>query len=384
MRAPSVISLVAVAALWGMLMSACHPAKRGDSTSKDAMIDSLIPVASHSFRIEYYKTYKLIKVYKPSEMEPAKYVLCSKNVSLPEYLKGAVRIETPVSRIACLSTTHVGALQLLNSRGRIAAAANTDLICDSEVSAMIKDGKIKNAGHDYQPDYEVIAGVRPQILFSDGESGSAGQTLQKLKALHISVASSRDYFEQDPLARAEWIKFFAAFVDKEKMADSIFNKVKADYGFIRNSTAKTGERPTVFCNVPYNGIWYMPCGKNYVARLFADAGSTFLWQKDEPINGLNLTLNFEQVYERAANADFWMNPGVVSSLAQLSDQDTKFKLFKAYKTGQVYNCTNRLSPGGGMDMWETGTFRPDLVLRDLSLIFHGGSSQDLYYYKKIK
>ncbi|MBS1618067.1 MAG: ABC transporter substrate-binding protein, partial [Bacteroidetes bacterium] len=201
---------------------------------------------------------------------------------------------------------------------------------------------------------------------------------------HISVASSRDYFEQDPLARAEWIKFFAAFINKEKMADSIFNKVKADYGFIRNSTAKMGERPTVFCNVPYNGIWYMPCGKNYVARLFTDAGSTFLWQKDEPINGLNLTLNFEQVYERAANADFWMNPGVVSSLAQLSDQDTKFKLYKAFKTGQVYNCTNRLSTGGGMDMWETGTFRPDLVLRDLSLIFHGGSSQDLYYYKKLK
>lgn len=383
-RRGSVLLAITVG-LYCVFIAACHQRGSASAGAKDVMVDSLVPQYSRSFRVEYFKNYKIVKVLVPGRELPAEYVLCGKDVILPDYLSGAVRIETPVTRVACLSTTHIGAMQLLDARKMIAVAANTELICDSGVAKMIADGSIKNAGHDYQPDYEMIASVQPQVLFSDGESGSSSQIHGKFKALHINVASSRDYFEQEPLARAEWIKFFAAFIDREATADSIFEKVKAGYGLTRSNVAETGERPTVFCNLPYNGIWYMPCGKNYVARLIADAGGDFLWEKDTPVNGLNLTLNFEQVYQRAAQADFWMNPGVTYSLKQLSDQDAKFKLLKAYKTGRVYNCINRLSAGGGMDMWETGTFRPDIVLSDLASIFHAHASPDgLYYYKQLK
>ena len=104
------------------------------------------------------------------------------------------------------------------------------------------------------------------------------------------------------------------------------------------------------------------------------------------MNGLNLTLNFEQVYQRAANADFWINPGTADGLGQIASADTKFKLFKAFKTGKVFNATKRLSAGGGMDIWETGTYTPNIVLRDLALIFHSHEQLDerLYYYKQLK
>lgn len=209
----------------------------------------------------------------------------------------------------------------------------------------------------------------------------------KMKALGIKVVSSRDYFEQEPLARAEWIKFFAAFIGKEKQADSIFNWVKIKYQQQKNLVAETGDRPTVFCNTPYSGVWYMPCGDNYIAKLITDAGGRFLWNEEKPINGLNLTLNFEQVYKRAADADFWINTGTLSDRKQLENADAKFKLFKAFKTYNVYNCTNRVSPAGGMDIWETGAFRPDLVLSDLSLIFHYKDDLQpgrLYYYQKLR
>lgn len=385
MRVVYIIGIILTAALYGSVLAGCGEGPRASHKPAEIVIDSLVPVVSHSFRIDYYPSYKVITVFAPGQDRPTRYVMCNKDVLLPDDLKEATRIDMPVSRVACLSTTHIGALELLDARHCIAVVANTDLICDSATRMMIGSGAIRSAGHDYQPDYETIAALKPQLLFSDGESGSSVQVTDKLKALGIKVVSSRDYFEQEPLARAEWIKFFAAFVGKEKMADSIFAKVKANYDLRRQSTAEGGAHPAVFCNVPYNGIWYMPCGKNYVARLITDAGGRFLWQEDKPINGLNLTLTFEQVYARAMNADVWINPGVVTSLKQLGAQDAKFKLFKAYKTGQVYNCTNRLSPGGGMDMWETGTFRPDIVLRDLSLIFQPGRAEaNLYYYKQLQ
>ena len=366
--------------------SSCKNKPDSSVTANAIMIDSLIPEYSHSFRVEYYSGYKLIKTFAAGkELPVATYILCRKDFQLPKGLGDAIRIESPVSRIACLSTTHVGALKLLNVRHLIAAAANTNLICDSAVLAMVAGGIIKDAGKDYQPDYEGIAQVKPQMLLSDGESGGSAQMSGKLKALNINIVLSRDYFEQEPLARAEWIKFFAAFIDKEKTADSVFGKVKIGYTLTKNSIAETVSRPTVFCNLPYNGIWYMPCGKNYIAKLITDAGGSFLWNDDEPINGLNLTLNFEQVYERAANADFWINTATYTDVKQITNIDAKFKLFKAYKTEHIYNCTKRLGPGGGIDMWETGTFRPDLALSELALIFHSSSgSEGLYYYKQLK
>jgi ABC-type enterochelin transport system substrate-binding protein len=86
-----------------------------------------------------------------------------------------------VSRIACLSTTRIGALKLLDARGLIATTANTNLICDSAVRAMIASGSIKDAGKDYQPDYEVIAQVKPQLLLSDERNSGSPQINGKLQ-----------------------------------------------------------------------------------------------------------------------------------------------------------------------------------------------------------
>ena len=352
------------------------------------MIDSLVPKYSHNFRVDYYDGYKVVKVFSGKDGKTVtSYLLCPAKKVLPSGFESAVRINFPASHIACMSTTHIGAMQLLDSRSMIVATTNKELICDSMVRDMIVLGLIKDAGKDYQPDYEIIAQSKPDLLFSDGENTGSSQILIKMKALGVKVVGSRDYFEQEPLARAEWVKFFAVFVAKENQADSLFKVVEASYLMQKKQIAETGERPTVFCNLPYSGVWYMPCGENYIAKLIIDAGAQFLWNEEKPINGLNLTLNFEQVYQRAADADFWINTSTCSDLRQIESMDAKFKLFKAFKTGKVYNCTKRLSPGGGMDIWETGTFRPDIVLSDLALIFHYKDDLQpakLYYYKQIR
>jgi len=381
------ISLSILGFLLAIVSSSCT-SKTGAATATEPLIDSLIPQYSHTFRVDYYKNFKVVKIFSGKDNKTTtSYLLCKKDQPLHHGFESAVRINFPVTKIACMSTTHIGALSLLNARDLIASVTNPNLICDSQVSSLIKAGQIKTAGKDYQPDYEIIAQLKPDMLFSDGENNGSSQMYAKMKALGINVVSSRDYFEQEPLARAEWIKFFAAFIGKEKQADSIFTLVKAKYQEQKNLVAETGERPTVFCNIPYSGVWYMPCGDNYIAKLITDAGGKFLWNEEKPINGLNLTLNFEQVYQRAADADFWINTGTFSDRKQIENADTKFKLFKAFKTYHIYNCTKRLSPAGGMDIWETGAFRPDLVLSDLSLILHYKDDLPqgrLYYYQKLK
>jgi iron complex transport system substrate-binding protein len=277
-------------------------------------------------------------------------------------------------------------MALLDSRKHIVSAANKDLIYDAEVRQMIEAGKITDVGHDYQPDYEALVHSRPDILFTDGENTGSSQMIGKLKSLGIHIVASRDYFEQEPLARAEWIKFFGAFMDKEQVADSIFDLVKTNYLAVKATADNQKKRPTVFCNLPYNGVWYMPCGQNYAAKIITDAGGDFLWQNEKPINGLNLTLTFEEVYGKAAHADYWINQNTLTSRAQLLGTDPKFELFDAVRKDHIYNGTKRRTKGGGMDIWETGAFLPDLVLKDLSTIFHGSGDQpmNLYYYQQLK
>ena len=381
------IGLVIIALFIGLINNACTSRQNSQKGSSYILVDSLVPKYSHSFRVDYYEGFRVVKVFTGDAHKlTGSYILYTDITKVSVDHTDAIMIPYPAMRLACLSTTHVGALKLLDARSLIVAATNTNLICDSTVLSMINSGAIKDAAKDYQPDYEAIAQVKPDLLFSDGENSGSSQMYAKMKALGINVVCSRDYFEQEPLARAEWIKFFAAFIGKEKLADSIFNTVELDYKQQISNVAETGERPTVFCNLPYNGVWYMPCGENYVAKLISDAGGQFLWKDDKPMNGLNLTLNFEQVYQRAAGADFWINTGIYTDLSQIERGDAKFKLFKSYKTGNVFNGVNRLSPGGGMDIWETGSYTPNVVLRDLALIFHSHEPLDgrLYYYKQLK
>jgi len=45
-------------------------------------------------------------------------------------------------------------------------------------------------------------------------------------------------------------------------------------------------------------------------------------------------------------------------------------VFRAFRTGRVYNNNAKIDAGGGNDVWETGVAHPDQVLADLISIMH--------------
>lgn len=384
LRRANQFKLVKVAIV-SMLLFSCTGQKDKPPFSTANVIDSIVPTFTHSFRVDVYNGYRILRVF--SRSDTISYILCSEPGKLPSGYPESSILPYPAKRITCLSTTQLGAFEMLNARSVIVATANKELICDSQIQIQIATHVIKDAGRDYQPDYEAIVQSKPDFLFSDAENAGASQMFAKMRAMDIKVVACRDYFEQDPLARAEWIRFYAAFIGKEKLADSIFKVIKQNYLQLKYNVSQSATYPKVFCNIPYNGVWYMPCGANYVARFIEDAGGNFLWQEDKPVNGLNLTLNFEQVYVKASNADIWLNPGTAESLTQMATLDPKFKLFKAFKSGMVFNSTGRKSvTGQGLDIWETGPYRPDAVLNDLVFILHHpfATESDLYYYRQLK
>lgn len=96
-------------------------------------------------------------------------------------------------------------------------------------------------------------------------------------------------------------------------------------------------------------------------------------------------MDFEAVYEVGLRADIWINPGTAKTKEDILAKDPRFKDFKAFKTGRIYNNNRRMSPSGGNDFWESGVVHPERLLADLIHIFHPSVLPDhqLFYYQKV-
>jgi len=371
-----------------LLLAACNqPAPHQAETAKHCVKQASLPVKyAKGFTIDYYNGFKVVSVrdLKDTTKVIAQYVIMPKGKPAPVDFTNAIVIDTPAQRIVCISTNHAAGMVRLGLLDRIGGLTNVGLIYDSSINQAVADGKISNLGNS-ELNYEKLLGLNPSFVFSSGSFDGGDKMKMKLESLHIKTVLNLDYMEQDPLARAEWLKFTAAFFDKEYEADSIFKAIESNYLTLKEKAKAAAPQPTVFCNMPFKEIWYMPCGENYIAYLFADAGGNFLWKDVPATNGLNLSLDYEAVYNKAANADYWINTGLATSLDDIKKADKKNTLFKAYKQHNVYNCDLRRTKMGGIDFWESATINPDIVLADLIYILHPEilPEHQLYYYRKL-
>jgi iron complex transport system substrate-binding protein len=173
--------------------------------------------------------------------------------------------------------------------------------------------------------------------------------------------------EGDALGRAEWIKFTSLFFGKEKVADSVFAVIEHEYNAALATAESVGQRPSVLLGTVYGDAWFMPGGQNYAAKLLEDSGNHYLWANDSTIGWLEIS--FESVYDKAKDADLWI-VGSFDTYEELNTADSRYALFKPFKTQQIYNYNARKGAKGGNDFLELGYLRPDLILKDLIKIGH--------------
>jgi len=122
----------------------------------------------------------------------------------------------------------------------------------------------------------------------------------------VLLVYNGDWVEKSPLAKAEWIKLFGVLYNKEKVADSIFNKIETDYNKVKKLALNAKTKPTVLSGAMQKDIWNSPNGTSTEAQLLKDANANYLW-KDTKGKG-SLALNFEVVFNKAKTADLWISP----------------------------------------------------------------------------
>ena len=331
------------------------------------------------FEVAYYDGYKIVRVTKPymGATEHFEYMVMQDGSSPTSTSTPKTVIKAPVKRLACTSTTHIPMLDYLKASEALVGFPTTDYISSEKTRKLVDQGHVAELGVDKELNLEKLVEIDPQMVMAYTVGGDYGQ-FKKIEQLGIPVVLNAEYLEEHPLGRAEWIKFMAAFLNKEAMADSIFNVIEHNYQQYQQQAATVSNEPTVLSGVVYGDTWYMPGGKNYAARLIDDAGGQYLWSQDSTRGFLELS--FEAVYEKAHQADYWIGVASFESLAQLTEADNRYGDFKAHQQQQVYTNNWRKGAKGGSEFLELGYLRPDIILADLIHILHPGLLPDHHLY----
>ena len=327
------------------------------------------------FTIEYRPGYKVMRVLTPwrNARTSFTYVLAPRGAKVPKMESGAVFVETPVRSVALSSTTHPPFFSLLGIEDAIIGISGSKLVNTPSVVERILDGRIievgdSSAGITGTFDMERLIELNPDLVMAYGTGDALYDRHGKLIEAGFRVAMNSAYMEMTPLGRFEWIKFVAAFFDMEEEADRLVLETAARYETLAANAINVVSKPTVFVGSNNRGVWQVSGGGSFEAAAFRDAGARYLWDDDSSTG--SMPLHIEAVLERAGDADIWLHPGSVGSLEELSTEDERYAVFRAFRSGQVFNRDAIIGPGGGNDIWQGGLALPDLVLADLISIFH--------------
>ena len=282
-------------------------------------------------------------------------------------LTGAQIASIPIKSVFASSTTH---LSLLVELGRLDVLTGVsrlrDLMADA-LQARVATGRVREFAPVSVIDTELVVSARPSILMTNGGSNAA---LPIIRAAGIPVTANTEWLEPTALARAEWLKYMALFLNEESHAQALYGSVKTRYRRLSNRATAQPEstRPLVMTGRGTRGTFTIAGGRSYVATLINDAGGRYVWGDDASVGAPSVDL--EAQIARASSADIWINGGGWSSLAAMLDDEPRYIAFKALRQKQVWVYERRLTPTGSNDYWSRSVSHPDIVLADLIKIFH--------------
>lgn len=301
----------------------------------------------------------------------------------PEGFDGVV-VEAAPERVVCMSSSHIAFVDALGEIESIVGVSGGEYITNPHITSGISEQRVREVGYDANINYEILALLRPDMVFIYGTSGENSSVTAKLEELNIPYVYIADHAETSPLGKSEWVVALGELFDNREGAEEIFGNIAERYESLRLRMLDVEYRPKVMLNAPYKDVWFVPAADSYVVRLIEDAGGSWLCadnrsKTSRPISG-------ESAFVFLSQADYWLHTNAARTIAQLTAENPKFASTEVVRKRGVYNCTARNTAAGGSDFWESGALRADVVLADMIAILHPelSAGYTLYYYEQLR
>jgi iron complex transport system substrate-binding protein len=363
MRTKKYCTLIFIVVLF-TLLTACNPSKQKNTFNKN--VTQAKNIYAKGFSIANAADYTVVTVYNPWRKGAiyAKYYLVKDStLSVPS---DGSKVLIPIKRLIANSATYFEPLSELHSLSVVKGTCNAKFIYSPFVLSDIKSGKIQDLGDSFNLNFEKLISLHPDAVMTTTYNADDAN-IKRLKQTGIPILYNFEWMETSPLARAEWIRFIGAFVDRQAQADKIFKELDKNYQDAKALVANVKEIPTVMVGQDFRGSWSVPGGRSFNAQLIADAKGRYFYANDTTSGSISITV--EQALVNFGSAQIWI-AAQTNTLQELQATNSRYALFQAFRNKKVYNWNARMTGKGGNDYWESGVARPDLILKDLIKTFH--------------
>lgn len=350
---------IVAAILITLVLAGCGEAEKQHRDDSDAIARH--PRYAKGFDILQHENFVEILLFNPwncNEILTQYFLITDDSISTPD---DGMRVTVPVRKVAITSVTQIEFLNMLGLLGTVEASCSPELIYNEDLHHSYETGKLTSIGDAFNLNTEQLMALKPDIVFATlYNSSSIQQQMTEANATH--TVYDNEWTEASPLARAEWIKFMAAFYDRLDEADSIFAVIDSSYQQAKRLASSVNQKKSVMTGGNYRGTWYMPGGNSYMGTLLKDAHASYKYATDTTTG--SLTLSFEKVLHEFAAVDVWLH-APAKTMGEIRSMDERHTLFAPFSSGEVYGFYKRLTATGANDFWESAVAHPDLILYDL-------------------
>lgn len=359
-----------------VLLTSCSGKSKNDSGDYGTSSENVMTQARF-LSIEKGDGYTKVIISNPwdSTVNLGTYIIVPQDSAMPKHIPAGTLLRTPVKSLVVNSCVYSGVLEELGAIDIISGVTDAEFFTQPEIQKRLKNNKIVNLGPTASPSAEKLLALKPDLVMINYFEGMKSQPAASQSAPVIHLV---DQAEELPLARAEWIRLFGLLTGKEAKADSIYRAVSSSYINLKKESSELPTHPSVLTDNMYQGVWYVPGGKSYQARILADAGADYPWKDNESVG--SLSLSYEEILAKAGNADVWLIKSFDQDLTlkSLAAQDARYTHFDAFKKGNIWYSNTATS-----HLFEEFPFHPERLLSDYLIILHPEKKGTPRYFKKI-
>lgn len=350
---------------------------RGNVAERQAEATDSVITQAQLLSLERHEGYTLATIRDPWKQSGVlhRYVLVPADKPLPSEMPEGTLVRTPLRSALVYSSVHTSLMRELGMFGSVKGVCDAQFFTDPEVTQAVKAGTIADCGSSMAPTIERVIAMQPDgILLSPYQDATYGQ----ITTLDIPIIECADYMETTPLGRAEWVKFYGELLGQRERADSLYAAVEQAYNTLKNSVAAECRNRSlkVLTENVIQGVWNVPGGNSYMARILIDAGFIYPWADNTSTGSLNL--DFNQVLAKAQDAHIWLIKSFnIRTYADLKGSYSLNDQFRAFKERKVYVCDTNLTR-----FYERFPFHPDVLLREYHNLSMGRLDQ-LQFFKPL-
>lgn len=306
-----------------------------------------VPIATNN---DYASLFQLKKI-------PNRVVVQTKDLTNKVISSVEIADKKSFKRVVLLNTPYCAYVSKLNVQASVVGIAAFESL-NSNVLGFDEDS-IVNVGEKGVLNLEKIQALQPDLIIC---SSYQVQELSLITSCPVLIVN--EFWEQHPLAKAEWLKLFGALFNEVETANELFKEIESEY--LKNIQSATSKLKVM--NVQqYGAHYYTPGCESLLNQLLNDAGVVVNCDGE---GSKSKELSKEQVLMYSLELDALLYFSTNDKTRKEVLEELAIRNFK----GKVLLC-NTVKTG----YFEEAVLHPDQLLKELKSCIHAQDNKGKYF-----